>query len=1183
MTKGNTTRCADVGSNNNSVYNDGAVGSGGGGGAVSCPDDRNGVILYQHWNFDCGGKGENDGYIRRNDSGLQNVSGGFNDKATSVRVPSGWSVKLFENGDRGGGWACRTSDDDSFSDDNRFNNDVRMNDNISSFEVFKDSRCGGALNQPPRKPTLNRPVPGYVSPEGKAPELCWNNTGDPDNDSVEFYVEISGGNRTATKWTRDTCWTPSELDGQYYNYQWRVKAKDTYGAESGWSDETRSFRIEAPNRPPTLSFNTANGNGDSRITTRDQNWIFQGTAGDPENKFSRVEFRCNDCDNRGSGDDRSTSTNWSITRNGMSGRNFVYFEAFDDKQSVKSRTLELNIDLAAPTTDVQITGNAPYGWFTEAAQVRLNARDNGTGRAVADVKEVRYRRDGGGEQVQSGATVNFTEGGDGEHTVRYFSVDNVGNQESERSATYQVDRTPPTPIGGVSESNGVANNQWQKAQNKPTFAWNASSDALSGLGGYQFYFGGDANGTAVHTDVAAGALLQWTPNNLGVTTGVYYLRGRTWDKAGNASAWQTLFTFKYDGTPPPNPDAATHLDGPKNDTWQKITAQPNFTWTLPIDEGSGVKGYLAYWGTDESGESASFISANSFQSATPLCELGAACTGYLRLRSQDNVDWQAEKWSTTFVLRYDGAPPVADFTINNGVTQTAQILIQLNLTATDAGSGVREMRFSTDGQVWEAWEAYANERVREIPPISRQFWPIYLQVRDAVGNESTVVSRTIYLDVNVDRPRSANYRLFDWADVAGAGSHTSQPTGYKGHSTVGQVMDSNPVTSTNYLLLGGYEAGSRAIPLVVPGHDEFEFINGIFASGVVNDTLRSAQYRLIGTAGETALPNNRTEIASASYRHQPGFLAARPSSKDAGTPTPTPTPGPTPTPTPTRACDFPRVSINDGAVFTTNTNVTLSLCAPNVTEMQVSNDGGFGGAVWEAYARDKPWTLTSYSDYVLLRSVYVAFKQVKDGVEQIYATYLDDIVLDPTPPEAKVRVGTSLPLDETLLAAARSSRERGDGFQGQSAAYLWTLDGQPLAEPIPLLSASANGGVDLYLSARDAVGNVTRMQVSDTGSFSGAWESYSALKNYAPSDGDGVKTIYARFQDEAGNTSQPYTATFALDTLPPVGGITLSHAILGPDVVTTTVWLGAEQHFPELSYTGLLWLGKGGKADISQE
>ena len=29
--------------------------------------------------------------------------------------------------------------------------------------------------------------------------------------------------------------------------------------------------------------------------------------------------------------------------------------------------------------------------------------------------------------------------------------------------------------------------------------------------------------------------------------------------------------------------------------------------------------------------------------------------------------------------------------------------------------------------------------------------------------------------------------------------------------------------------------------------------------------------------------------------------------------------------------------------------------------------------------------------------------------------------------------------------------------------------------------------------------------------------------------------------------------------------------------------MDVDQHFPELSYTGLLWLGKGGKADISQE
>ena len=170
----------------------------------------------------------------------------------------------------------------------------------------------------------------------------------------------------------------------------------------------------------------------------------------------------------------------------------------------------------------------------------------------------------------------------------------------------------------------------------------------------------------------------------------------------------------------------------------------------------------------------------------------------------------------------------------------------------------------------------------------------------------------------------------------------------------------------------------------------------------------SGQYRIVGVWGEPALPNNRTEIVSASYRFQPGFLAARPSPKG----TITPTPGPTPTPTPTPDCEFPTVSIDNGAVFTQNTAVTLSLCAPNAAEMMVSNDGGFGGAAWEPYARRKTWTLTSLGSYVVPRFVYVAFK---DAAGQIYSTYLDDIILDPTPPNAKLRVGSSLPLDKTTL------------------------------------------------------------------------------------------------------------------------------------------------------------------------
>ncbi len=1104
-----------------------------------------------------------------------------NSVPVSVEQDVGWGTKIGVEGNTG--YSCGvhlhfhvSSGHTRWTDPNNANDapwatginavdfdEVRW-DNIGVGPYTSQNRSGDTTppsNRSPNRPSPSIPGDWHAQRDGRAPTLCWNDNGDPDGDRLQFYAEVFDSARNANSgWQDGTCWRPGSLDGNYFNYQWRIKARDNRGGESGWSD-VRRFTIESPNQPPTTSFNTANGNGDSRITTREQNWTFQGTANDPEGQLSRVEFRCNDCDNAGSGQSSSTSTSWSITRNGMSGRNYVYFEAYDDRQSARSaKTLELNIDLVAPTTDIQINGKSPDSWpawFNEAAQVRLTGRDNGTGRAVADVREMRYRRDSGSEQAQSGGTVNFTESSDGEHTVHYYAIDNVSNVESERSVTYRVDRTPPTGISGLQESSSVVNNQWQKNQNKPIFTWNASSDAHSGLGGYQFYFGTDANGTSVHFDVAANTTRTLTPNNLGVATGTYHLRGRTWDNAGNTSDWQTLFVFRYDGTPPPNPGQATHINGPKNDTWQKITAQANFTWTVPMDEGSGIKGYLSYWGTDTNGESANLLTANSLQSATPLCAQGEACTGYLRLRSQDNVDHNAEKWTTTFVLRYDGAPPVADFTVNGGVTQTAQTLMTLDLQATDLGSGLREMRFSSDGQNWTNWESYADSRPWEVPAISRQFWPIYLQVKDTVGWESAVISRTIYFDVNAVQPRSDNYRLFNYVQVAGAGAHTSQPTGYQGHSTVGQVHDSPRITSTSYSLASGYEAGSRAIPLVVPGHDEFEFINGIFASGVVNSTMQSGQYRLIGVWGEPALPNNRTEIASSNYRLQPGFLAARPSAQGMPSPTATPTPSPTPTPTPTPACEFPRVSINEGAVFATGANVNLNLCAPNVNEMMVSNDGGFSGAMWEPYARNKAWTLTSHSNYVLPRFVYVAFR---DAVGQIYATYLDDIILDPNPPDGKVRIGSSLPLNEAMLLSERTDKEGNSIFRAQGVSYLWRVDGRSLDEPLPILAASADGAIDLYLSARDQVGNVTGMQVSENGFFSDTWESYSALKLWTPEGGDGAKTIYARFRDEAGNTSAPFTATFALDTQPPIGGIALSHPILGPDVVTTTIWLGAEDN-----------------------
>ncbi len=53
-------------------------------------------------------------------------------------------------------------------------------------------------------------------------------------------------------------------------------------------------------------------------------------------------------------------------------------------------------------------------------------------------------------------------------------------------------------------------------------------------------------------------------------------------------------------------------------------------------------------------------------------------------------------------------------------------------------------------------------------------------------------------------------------------------------------------------------------------------ISSVFAAGTGGRPMTSANYRMLGTMGEAALPNNSTTLSSASYRLLPGFLAALP-------------------------------------------------------------------------------------------------------------------------------------------------------------------------------------------------------------------------------------------------------------------------------------------------------------------
>jgi hypothetical protein len=167
------------------------------------------------------------------------------------------------------------------------------------------------------------------------------------------------------------------------------------------------------------------------------------------------------------------------------------------------------------------------------------------------------------------------------------------------------------------------------------------------------------------------------------------------------------------------------------------------------------------------------------------------------------------------------------------------------------------------------------------------------------------------------------------------------------------------------------------------------------------------------------------------------------------------------------------LTINDGALYTRKVLVNLTISAkPGTAEMQVSNDGGFGGISWEPYTSHTTWEITRYRHQEITRLVYIRFRDAHGNVSAIS---LDDIILDMNPPGGHVDV------------------------------------------------ISTSQGNTLILSAIDDVSGVDGMRLSTQADFAGAnWEPFASSRAWEFED---HSTVYVQFRDNAGNESQIYTAS----------------------------------------------------------
>ncbi|KKP75480.1 MAG: Conserved repeat domain protein [candidate division WS6 bacterium GW2011_GWF1_35_23] len=169
---------------------------------------------------------------------------------------------------------------------------------------------------------------------------------------------------------------------------------------------------------------------------------------------------------------------------------------------------------------------------------------------------------------------------------------------------------------------------------------------------------------------------------------------------------------------------------------------------------------------------------------------------------------------------------------------------------------------------------------------------------------------------------------------------------------------------------------------------------------------------------------------------------------------------------------------------TTTTNITVDLSADGAKEMLVSQRSDFVGASWETYDTSKDITISSTEG---TKTVYVKYKD--------YADYEGSVL---------------------------------------SASTVYDIS-SPVAN-MYFLSPTSNGytnsvNVQIAMNGNDPLSGLSKMLVSADSSFSGAvWETYSNLKSWVLTSGDGVKTVYAKFKDVAGNVSGVYSANITLDT-----------------------------------------------------
>jgi len=371
----------------------------------------------------------------------------------------------------------------------------------------------------------------------------------------------------------------------------------------------------------------------------------------------------------------------------------------------------------------------------------------------------------------------FTTGGAGGNQIANFTSrsDNAGNDGV--TATWVVDGTRPPNPANLSSTTHTPN-VWS---NNPAigFSWTQGPDNLSGLDGY-----GEALSTVNPPGVAM--VRDFGPGtsrlvNLTSDYSSLYYGLRVVDRSDNWGDVVSVGPYLIDTVAPGTPWLITTPQ--PTATWTNV-ATHTFSWLSGGDDRSGVAGYALR------------ISVAPLM-PLPMQVLGPATTTditfattggdqFVNLRAVDNAGNWGGNWGWAGPYRIDTVlPTVTSFTIQGGAAETTGLAVNLQINASDAHSGLVEMRFQNNGGVFSAWVPYAVNQAWNLTnnggSTATGTRTVTVEVRDRAGNVRST-SDTIYYYIapsyfGNSRAGSLGVPTFTVSGVPGVGRSVTFTTG----------------------------------------------------------------------------------------------------------------------------------------------------------------------------------------------------------------------------------------------------------------------------------------------------------------------------------------------------------------------------------------------------------------------